>query len=70
MVLFSDVGNYFHGGDWIGWVLLQVVAMTAVVMVIKILPKINFFEKIVVVFFALAQVAFIFLSVVSMLGRI
>ena len=43
MVLFSDVGNYFHGGDWIGWVLLQVVAMTAVVMVIKILPKINFF---------------------------
>lgn len=70
MVLFSDVGNYFHGGDWTGWVSLQVIAMIAVVMAIKIFPKINFLEKIVVVFFALAPVAFIFLSGVSMLGRI
>lgn len=69
VLLFTNVGNYVHGGTLAELLVLQAAAVLIVAAAIKLLPKIQLIEKIFVALCAVVPVISIVWVLISALGR-
>ncbi|WP_146749411.1 hypothetical protein [Paracidovorax anthurii] len=46
IILFTGVGNYFHGGTPMEWIVLQVIAVLLFITALRLMPKAPLLQKI------------------------
>ncbi|AXW61634.1 hypothetical protein CJO94_06380 [Ralstonia solanacearum] len=66
-IIFTDIGNYFHGGGPVGWVLLQVSAVLISLMAVKLLGVMGVVGKILVSLGGMFPAIFLFGSILFFL---
>jgi hypothetical protein len=69
ILIFTDAGNYFHGGTPVEWIALQSMAVMIAVAAIKLLPKVGVVEKILVALCAFVPIISVIWSLISALVR-
>lgn len=69
ILLFTNAGNYFHGGTPVESVALQAAAVLISATLIELLQKVGTVEKIFVLLCAVVPVTFVVWSLLSLIGR-
>lgn len=69
VLVFTNAGNYFHGGTPVELVAMQGAAVIISMSAIKLFRKVGATEKVFVVLCALVPLFFVIASLVSFLGK-
>jgi hypothetical protein len=68
-MLFTNTGNYFHGGTPVEWIALQAMAVLIVVAAVKLVPKARTVEKIIMALCAVVPLISVVWALVEALRR-
>lgn len=68
-LFFTNVGNYFHGGTPFEWIALQAMAVLIVTAAIRLVPKVQTGEKIIMALCAVVPLISVVWAVIEALRR-
>lgn len=64
-VLFTNFGNYFHGGTPLEWVVMQALAVVIVAATIRMVPEVPILERILMTLCAVAPAVFVIWALIE-----